>query len=314
MATGFLSSRLMIAERPIGTGHVVTSCGVAALLLAAGGLKLHSLAVANEALNLLMVGAVGLCCFQILLALALVFARRFRTVAWMVTLCAFALFAGFSGWKLIQGSASCGCFGDVIIRPSHTLALNLGVLAALMVFPPPGIRTTPRSSCFRLVAVATCFAGASALMLATAGQGLQTVRISPGVESTGHILRLDPSKWIGKELPIKGLLLTPLDILEHGCCTIWIVDPACAKCHREFKEEVSDGSPLADCERLVIVVNARSGDITGPWNSKGVTLVELDSPSEVHCPVPVKLNCVNGHVLSAEFNARHLPQHPAARF
>ena len=53
-----------------------------------------------------------------------------------IALCVFAAFAMASVGKILVGSASCGCFGEVDVSPWYSLSLNLVVMGFLIGVPP----------------------------------------------------------------------------------------------------------------------------------------------------------------------------------
>ena len=68
----------------------------------------------------------------------------FRKAGWLLGITAFAVFSCDTLYKMISGSASCGCFGTVQVDPKVTLfAINLPILALLIAFGPKGEKLLP---------------------------------------------------------------------------------------------------------------------------------------------------------------------------
>jgi len=209
---------------------------------------------------------------------------------------------------MIIGSSSCDCFGDVVVAPSQMLAIDFGVLGAMLAFPPSMGSGAIRRDYMRLGGVAGFALGAATLMLVTVMQRFQIVETSPGVETRGSTLALDPSRWVGKAFPARNLISGSPHALDHGSCTVWIVDPSCSKCRTTYERE--SGGSISDAKIIVVIndwLNRGSTELQPedePWRRDGENVVELNWPHDVTCPVPVKLHCQDGHVESVEFPAR----------
>jgi hypothetical protein len=57
-------------------------------------------------------------------------------VLWTGVLAFFGILTGVSLYLAVEGQASCGCFGKVEVSPWWTLALDVGILAILLVSRP----------------------------------------------------------------------------------------------------------------------------------------------------------------------------------
>jgi len=155
--------------------YKVIRVAVGAFLLASAGLKAHGLATDPLAQDSLLVTPRVLITtieLEVILGLWLLSgwaARASRTAA----LTFFALLAVASLYLALDGQPSCGCFGRVAVSPWWTLALDVGVIAALISCRPlPGSGFLPASIrhvlAIGLGAVAFLTLGGGAFMLASA--------------------------------------------------------------------------------------------------------------------------------------------------
>ena len=108
------------------------------MLLVAGGLKAHALifhplAPGSPLLTRPMEQL--LCVFEVLLAVWLISGWQ-RPLAWITAVVTFAVFAAGSGWLAWQGHSSCGCFGKLSMSPTYTLAIDVAILALLLLAWP----------------------------------------------------------------------------------------------------------------------------------------------------------------------------------
>ncbi|MCR4415723.1 MAG: hypothetical protein NUV77_25195, partial [Thermoguttaceae bacterium] len=108
------------------------------LLVTAAGLKAHQLATEATVGDGIMhsrwfILTVTEC--ELLLGVWLLsgIARR---ASWAATVMCFVGFAVVSGYKIIEGESTCGCFGAVSVSPAQTIALDVVVLLALLVWRP----------------------------------------------------------------------------------------------------------------------------------------------------------------------------------
>jgi hypothetical protein len=141
------------------------------VLLVAGGLKAHALVFhpltpGSPLLTLPMEQL--LCVFEVLLAVWLISGWQWP-LAWLAAVGTFAVFAAGSAWLAWQGHSSCGCFGQVPMSPTYTLAIDLAVLALLLLAWPK------RSEWRRII----FFAGGTGVALAGAWLVLSALGQSP---------------------------------------------------------------------------------------------------------------------------------------
>jgi hypothetical protein len=116
----------------------IIRAALGALLLAAAGLKVHSLAVDpfHEDMFLdsprLLIATIEI---EIVLGLWLLSGWAARA-AWVSALGFFGLLAAVSFFLAYSGQRSCGCLGRVNMSPWVMFAVDLGAIAALAFWPP----------------------------------------------------------------------------------------------------------------------------------------------------------------------------------
>lgn len=171
------------------------------LLLVAAALKGYQLYIEP----MIVVNALGtlcLVCWEISLGSWLVLGVR-TTWTWRATVGCFLVFTIGSGYKLINGAASCGCFGKLEVDPLHTLIVDMIALGFLWT-SRQGIeeasstvmqRVLPR---FATIALLACVVAATT---AVYGQSRFT-RGSGLLESTDELVLLEPETWVGKRWPL----------------------------------------------------------------------------------------------------------------
>ena len=152
-----------------------------------------------------------------------------RRGAWVAVVALFLVFAGVSlvrGWA---GHQSCGCFGSVRVNPWWTLALDVGVLVALLLWPPR--RPVRQADKFQLMGTGLL------LLLLLAGAGWLFVRNRPArlhadgrLTGGGGTVMMNPVRWTHYRLPLfkymrhtqpytHGRWLVVL--YHHGCQVCW---------------------------------------------------------------------------------------------
>ncbi len=111
---------------------------LAALLLAAAGLKLHGLAFAPVAAMGFFSSPefqVGLVEFEVFLGVWLFSGKR-PIGSWLTALLAFAGFAAFSAYQGWIGQASCGCFGALRVSPWAAFGFDVLMVNTLLLAQP----------------------------------------------------------------------------------------------------------------------------------------------------------------------------------
>lgn len=97
-------------------------------------------------------------CWELLLAFLLL--RRYDVLSRNLSLATFAVFTTVSAYSGIVGISTCGCFGKLSVNPWWVFALDLFVIAGLMVIRPTHQHRSEKATRNRsvMVAVLLCFA------------------------------------------------------------------------------------------------------------------------------------------------------------
>jgi uncharacterized membrane protein YphA (DoxX/SURF4 family) len=108
------------------------------LLLTAAGLKAHQLAT-QPVLGAGFLNSrwfvIAVVEFEVLFGLWLLAGLAPRC-SWRCAVLLFSAFAVVSAHKALRGDVACGCFGRVQVNPWQTLALDVGVVLALLRWQP----------------------------------------------------------------------------------------------------------------------------------------------------------------------------------
>ena len=144
-----------------GRGFDVVRIALAAILLAAAGLKAYQLAtepVGGKDIFSFRWSLIAQVEFEILLGVWLL-SGLFKRPAWLAALACFAFFCCATLYKALSGAVSCGCFGKIEVSPWYTLVLDVCAVFALLVFPPDA-KPAPSGRISRRRLIATGMAAA----------------------------------------------------------------------------------------------------------------------------------------------------------
>ena len=300
--------RVAMRAKPAAVeGPDVIRAITAGILLLAAGLKAHQLATQPVASNSIFTYRWSLvtqveCEFVFGLWLLSGLQRR---LTWVLAVGCFTFFAGVSLYKALSGEASCGCFGKVDVNPWYTLILDVGVVAALVGFPPDLRKADkPRSYRLRLAAVA-----ALALIVGIPA-GLVTVSYDPttlgadaGMVGDGRIVLLEPEKWVGKLHPLARYI----DIGDQLAKGNWILllyhhdCPGCPEAIAKYEQKARSTVEAPGAPRIALIEVApphRGGRrLVGP-NSPCI-LGKLSDVREWFVTTPAVITLKDGQVIAA---------------
>ena len=240
---------------------------LAAVLLAAAGLKAYQLATAPlppvvqgsvftpvlELLNtryFLMAVVVG----EILFVLILI-ADLCRAWAWLFSLLGFSVFTLVSLMKGLSGESDCGCWGTFTVNPYITMSFDLVIVALLLVFRERTAWKFPAIDRKKLVAVLIVWVVLAGPMLFAMLSLKQQPHATLGTEFTGPdgktMILLEPEKWGGKEFPLFSRFANPegSGVLRQGTWDILLVSPDCPTC----KQMIAD-LEARNAEKVAVVV------------------------------------------------------------
>jgi thiol-disulfide isomerase/thioredoxin len=230
----------------------------------------------------------------------------FKRAAWLVTLGCFTLFCGVTLYKGLTGAASCGCFGNVHINPWITLfAVDLPAVILLAIFRPK-LEKRRFFSIPHWLEPMPRFAVLGVVFLI----GLTSVAVSspllvlnePKMVTSAYEV-LEPSDWIGKELPI----LEYIDIGEQLKTGNWLVVlfhhdcPSCAEVIPKIEQMASDLKGNEDFLQFALIEVPPYGAV-GPGlinEDNDCVLGKLDLSKEWFVTTPAISLMQDGNVLKS---------------
>jgi uncharacterized membrane protein YphA (DoxX/SURF4 family) len=222
-----------------------------------------------------------------------------RQVRWAAILL-FAMFAVHSLSRALSGNASCGCFGPIDLSPWWTFALDVAIVAGLLVSVScgaPAANASPTSLVWnrhRGVIVAVCL-GMAALAIALAGRytTTRTATADDVISSAGKLVVLEPEKWIGKPLPIADAI--DVDFSEGR----WIVVLYRLGCH-ECEEAVLQYEALAGDGAMRVALVETPPHVATIADADGVCIrARLSAERDWFVRTPVEIQLQDGVVTSA---------------
>jgi hypothetical protein len=151
-------------------------------------------------------------------------------VSHRIAVATMAVFCGVALWKAIEGAASCGCFGSVAIDPKITFLMDLGIVLALLRWPPAAELRRVRPTKWQLAFFVLVLAGGG-VFAGIAIPRAPTREVPPADEESGdkgQPVILEPQTWSGKSLPILDHIESDarlgsgrwLLVLYHNGCSV----------------------------------------------------------------------------------------------
>lgn len=219
--------------------------------------------------------------------------------AWGAALVGFSIFAIVAGYKVSAGDDTCGCFGQLMVNPKWTLALDLAAVAALLRWrpapddaPPPG--ATLRAAALAVVALA--FGVPSAVAM---------IRYQPppppeaGPLGANPVVVLDPAQWIDKPFPLVSHIYGG-DALESGRWTVVLYRNDCTESMAALPryDQAARQSAGNDEAPRVALIEIPPYALDGPpvpWDSQCLHL-RLAKSREWVATTPLSLSLVDGIV------------------
>jgi uncharacterized membrane protein YphA (DoxX/SURF4 family) len=188
--------------------------------------------------------------FELILGVWLIFGLLPK-LTWLVVIGLFSIFSVVSFYEAIQGSSSCGCFGEkVTINPGMMALSDLVITGLLLIFLPKknifcpkillGELTALRHK-GRIIAVIVIWLVVTVpMMFAMLSVSFVTLtEESPLLENEKSVL-LEPSKWIGKKFPLLQFLEhTDVDKISTNDQNIVLFRFDCEEC-KQLVEKIQD--------------------------------------------------------------------------
>ena len=267
---------------------------IATVLLAAAGLKGYQLATAPlppdaplpRWLLTVVVEA------EVLLGLWLLLGGLARA-AWTASVALFGIFAVYTGWQLLTGAASCGCFGQFHVPPALTLAIDLSILAALAVCRPPQAAATHAWQ-----------VGLPLLLVVLTGPPAALAMNSyrpVGMPSAGGTVVLEPATWTGQPLPIAEHIAIDAD-LNRGRWTVVLYRRGCGSCREDvprFERQADRWAEEGRDERIALVSLPPHADPAKdlPSGRSAAVVGRLDDSHHWYVRTPAIVRIADGTVI-----------------
>lgn len=238
-------------------GPRVVMLVLAAVLLAAAGLKAHQLStspvIGKGLLNQRWFLA-ALTEFELVLGVWLL-SGLYRRLAWAVTVACFLAFTAAAFQKGLAGESSCGCFGKLPVPPWVMLIVDVFAVA-MLVYWRPDLRRPAAAVVkhFRLrLAGSAGLAAAAGIPIALAMAAYQPGAISETGEilGEGRFVVLNVGSWRDKPLP----LLRHVDIgekLAQGKWTAILYHHDCPYCQEQLPK-CTETAKKAGAQRIAFV-------------------------------------------------------------
>jgi hypothetical protein len=210
----------------------------------------------------------------------------------------FGVFSMYTGWLALGGAPSCGCFGAVRVSPWLALALDLGVLAALIGFPPPDLMGRTRGwPLLRAWLASAGIAGTLAAALLLASPSLPTL---VGIENSGRLEVLDPAAWVGQSFPLLPYIVRDRD-LSSGNWLVVLFRADCEHCRRLIQNlDQYRGKSVHSEHVMLIEVPPRSLDAKPLADATpGAALAHLEADRIWFVQAPVLVRLADGMVTEA---------------
>ena len=197
----------------------------------------------------------------------------FIKAAHLLAILAYSVFALDNLYKILIGSASCGCFGRVEVNPWLTLlAINIPMLILLVSFRPVGEKLFPppfpKASHFFGTAIPT--------FLLLAVLVYSSLTFTPSVSTETYRL-VDHDSWVGTEFEML-LQIDVADELREGFCIILFYNNDCPNCR----------------EAVPIYSNMYDEMFSGDGSTKIAFIEKPPYGNPADSPVPSDTQCITG--------------------
>ena len=212
--------------------------------------------------------------------------------AWIAALLAFSGFACYALMAVVQGSASCNCFGEIRVHPSIMLCIDAVAVAFLLLSRPDRQIARGNSSLAFVAAALPCILiGIAVAWTLSAGK-------AASFGPAGDMVVLKPDTWIGKRFPI----LDHIDIGEELSSGEWLVllyHNECPECQAVLRYYESDecrawneGSNAVQIALIEVPPFESQPRRAAPWYHSG----RLDASKQWFARTPLQIRLSAGHV------------------
>jgi hypothetical protein len=171
----------------------------------------------------------------------------------------FCIFLATSLYQAVIGRSTCGCFGEVHVSPWLTGTIDALAIVALICWRPSeegeARLRLARRGWMRTGLVSGILLGS--VVLTAGALPLKHGQINDdGLISRQGVILVEPSKWLGKRMPLLPYVKTT-DNLAAGTWTVLLIHSDCPKCQAvlpTYEEMARDWKERGVSSRVVVVV------------------------------------------------------------
>ena len=223
----------------------------------------------------------------------------FKKAAWLLSILAFSVFILDNIYKIVVGSASCGCFGRVEVNPWITMTvINIPLLLLLIYFRPVGLKLFPPPW-----PSADHFFGTAIPTFLLLGLIVFTSVSYIPPEKTQDYEVIDHQAWIGSEFEMLDQI-DVADSLRDGLCVILFYHNNCPNCREAipvYSEMYDTMSAFGDQTKFAFIEMPPYGDASeSPIPDDTSCIVgRLDDTKKWLAATPLLVVTENGIVLKS---------------
>ncbi len=270
---------------------LVIFCAV--ILLAAALLKWHQLVtVPNGSAFLFHSPAIAtlFVVFELILS-ALLISGLFQRQVIGVSILLFSVFFVFQVWRLFSGHRTCGCFGQLEIRPEVSILLDLVVIGSLYngrsskltLFFPRTLLTFTAAICVCLVLSTISYRNRVA----------SAVSVNVATEAEEQVVLITQSELAGKTFDLAKLIDGRAPVLSGKWRVIFYHD-RCEKCKEMLRKEINS-EPQGENVAFVLVPPTKDIERNTP-QPIGFHWLRLRDGIDWFVETPLEIHIIDGVV------------------
>lgn len=201
----------------------------------------------------------------------------------------FSIFSVISLAFVLQGHASCGCFGSLKTDPRLVLLVDISVLVALVWTTIVASPCASRSRGRCILAATAYLAVAPSLLILMLAQQPPRLASDTTMDSMSGIVILEPETWVGKASPLKQYI-TPQVELEGKTTTALIYHHDCPACQKVLPEYVRLAAEATQSHQQVVLIEVPPLGEQREYNSAIHTTLSPDHEWFVQAPVELVID------------------------
>ena len=166
----------------------------------------------------------------------------------------FSAFALYNAHRWLGGYATCGCFGAVKIDPRVTMGIDAAVAGLFLLSAAPPLRALHWKVERRVLLVASAVPLLLAIPAAAtlAAVSPPTLTADGLAGQAGGLVRLEPSEWVGRRLPLLPYIEGVAADVGRGEWQVVLMHPDCGHCADALPALVEEARTSA---RPVLLLN-----------------------------------------------------------